>query len=434
MAIEALDLHNLRNDTTHIGPGPRELTELRSTISHILLKELTVVEYLADLAHNACEMPLAEVAYIRMLEIYRSCPFSDVSHIRSLLDKMGSFYSELGESNRAKRCWSDILKLRDPPDQIHGIERNAWDSLAKSLPQTFGIISDVLRSKLTGVLPSMNLGTPVSADQTTGNTIYDSGPLGNSSHIGPSSDRTGSNCIHNAVASAANIVETIQRLPYLDLETRDDFKRTPLLLAAFLKQEDAGHALLMRIASCSTALPSSHLNVKDRQGQTVLCLAILSRCSTTFIRALIEKGAEINPMYTTKESYTPLQAACLTGNLDVASLLLDCGADINHRYPDSQHPTELAQINGHTEILRLIREKAKPSLQSSPPFFSQQHSQGGNDIISTVASNLSSPVGAMNSDALLPNAHSSTSPGPPSYLPADSDSDWNEYLNDDLTE
>src|SRR5277367_2983828 len=171
MAIEALDSHNLRNDTPHIGPDPRELTELRRTISQVLLKELTVVEYLADLAHNACEMDIADVGYMRMLEIYRGCPFSDVSHIRSLLDKMGSFYSKLGDSYRAKRCWSDILKLRDPPDQIHGIEIKAWDSLAKSLPQTLGIISDVLQSKLTDVLPSMNLGTPFSADRTMVNSV-----------------------------------------------------------------------------------------------------------------------------------------------------------------------------------------------------------------------------------------------------------------------
>jgi Ankyrin repeats (3 copies) len=428
IAIEALDSHALLNNTPNTGPNPPALAKLRSAISQSLLDQLAVVDFLADQARDTCEIDLAEVAYTRMLHIYQGHPFPDSSRICALLDKMASFYSDLGDPVRVHSCCRDIIKLRDSPDQIHGIERRAWDRLAECLPHQLEIVSNVFRSQVMDNLPSMDIGTPFQISEGMLNSVHNSGQAGVPSQAVPSVNRTGSYNMGNAVESAANLVETIQRLPNLELETRDQCKRTPLFLAAFLKQEDAGHSLLRRIASCSEEMSLSHLNVKDVLGQTVLGAAVSSGCSIIFIRALVESGAEVNPDLEAR-SHTPFQVACMRGNVEVASFLLERGADINRNYPDSPHPIELARTKGHTQILQLIHKKTKPSLQQNPSYFSEPQDQNGDDIVSTVVGNPSPSSSTRNSGISMFSAQNTTSPTLSPYIPGHSYFD--EYLNND---
>jgi ankyrin repeat protein len=51
-----------------------------------------------------------------------------------------------------------------------------------------------------------------------------------------------------------------------------------------------------------------------------------------FVKALIEGGAEIDPDTLLKDPLTPLQAACITGNLEIVDPFLKRGADINRVY------------------------------------------------------------------------------------------------------
>ncbi len=429
MATEALNLHALQNNIPNTGLHPQDIAKLRKAIFQSLWNQLAVVDYLADEERDTGQLDLAEVAYSRMLQIYQGRPFHNSSQVISLLDKMASFYADLGDPIRASSCWSNITKLRDSPDQICGIAKRAWDSLADSLPQRLEIFN-VLQSQITDNLPLVDIGTPFQIDEQIFNSVHNSGPTGVPFQGVPSMARTSSYSVVDSLASVANLVETVQRLPTLDLEKRDQYKRTPLFLAAFLKQEDAGHFLLRRIESCSAETSHSHLNIKDYLGQTILGAAISSGCSITFIRSLVEKGAELNPDLEAR-SHTPFQAACMTGNFEVASFLLDRGANINHNYPGSLHPTEFARAKGDTRILQLIHKSIKLTPQLNSPYFSQPPGQSGNDIIPTDIGNLS-PSGARSSHMSMFNAQNTTSPSTSSYLAADSY--FNEYLNDDGVE
>jgi len=425
-------MHALQNNIPNTGSDAhaRDRTAAQSAISQDLLSKLNVVEILGDRADAAGEKDLAELAYTRLLDIYRRHPYPVGSLIRSLLIKMAVFYWESDQPLRAEMCWWDVFDLRDPPDQAHGIEREVWESLAKSLSETSGVICEVLRAKLTGFFPSLNLETPFPPVHRMVRGNHGLSTTDSLFRINPSSNITSSsNTLNASPGNVGNIEKTIQELPDMALDTRDIFFRTPLFLAAFLKHEVAGHALVKRIATCSSKPPHIHINARDFSGQTVLGIAILSRCSFKFVKALIDNGAEVNPGLT-EGPYTPLQAACITGDLEITNILLDSGADINHVYEDNPTPAALAQDYGHFNILQLIAEKTQSSLQSSPPFSNQSHSEVGNNIIASVSSNIPSITGAIiNNTQLTGNRIPS-----PSELFS---SDWNEYLdvpdgNDDM--
>jgi hypothetical protein len=371
--IEALEKHVMNH-----GPDCYKLAELQHATSQNLLKRLSVVEALADRVDTAGETDLAEITYIRVLSIYRGQPLPVRSFICPLLMKMASFYWRTDQPLRAEKCWWDIFELRDPPGQAQSIENEVWQSLGVSLAQTSGIIRDALRLRYPDLFPTLNLETPFPPIHRMIRSEYTSAaPHGLYRRDFPSNNAVSSSSHATPTSDEGYILEIIQQIPDIDLATRDVLSRTPLFLAALLKQEDAGHALMMLIAALPSGLQHQHMNARDLSGQTILGIAILSSCSRDFIKTLIDNGADIEPDTLMKEPLTPLQAACMTGNLDIVALLLDYGADVNRVYPGHATPTQLSQVVGNDKIMQLINEKTQSLYSSNAPISTRHRSLGG---------------------------------------------------------
>jgi hypothetical protein len=236
---------------------------------------------------------------------------------------MATFYWTTDQPLRAEKCWWDIFRLRDPTDRAHCIEEEVWHKLATPLSQTSGIISDTFQSRHSDLFLPLNLKTPFPPVHAMIKSEYASSAAHKNSGSETSSDITVSPNIHSAITGGAgNLSEIVQKIPDTDLATRDILGRTPLFMAAFLKQDDAGHALMTRIEQLPPVTKSQYMNSRDVTCQTILGVATQSGCSVGSLEALIKHGAEIDPDILAKDPLTPLQAACLTGSLEAVDLFL----------------------------------------------------------------------------------------------------------------
>lgn len=349
---------------------------MRHATAQRLLSKLNVVEALADRADAAGDTDLTDIAYTRILDIYRGYPFPVGSLTRPLLKKMAMFYLRTDQPLRAEKCWASIFEIRDFPGQAPSTEREVWQRLSESLSKTSEIISDVIQSRYAEPSSSLNIETPFPPLHRIINLLRP-GFLANIINI------------HCSVTDGeGSLGEIIQGIPDKDIATRDLLLRSPLWLAAFLKQEDLGYVLLKRIAGSSPAQQHQHMNARDVSGQTVLGIAILSDCSLKFVEALIDHGAEIDPDSLLKEPLTPLQAACMTGSQEIVDLLLERGANINRVFLNNPTPAELARVVGHDRIAQAIDQKS----QSSFPLDESQHTQHSFTEESDINFRLSSPT------------------------------------------
>ena len=418
--IEALEKRVMNH-----GPGCLKLAELLHTTTQNLLSRLSVVEALADRVDMTSETDLTEIAYIRVLNIYRGLPLPVRSFISPLLMKMASFYWRTDQPLRAEKCWWDIFELRDHSGQAQSIEKEVWQSLGISLAQTSGMVRDALRLRYPDLFPTLNLETPFPPIHRIIRSEYTSrAPHGLCRRDFPSNNAISSSS-HAASASEGYVLEIIQQIPDINLATRDVLSRTPLFLAALLKQEDAGHALVMLIAALPSGLQHQHMNARDVSGQTILGIAILSGCSRDFIKILIDNGADIEPDALMKEPLTPLQAACMTGNPDIVALLLDYGADVNRVYPGHATPAQLSQAGGNEKIMQLINKKTQSPYPSSATLSTRQQSLGDN-IHQDVYGYSPTPT-----DENTIISHQNAADNPPSGLPPNTPINLNEYLDDD---
>jgi ankyrin repeat protein len=413
-------------DVLNRGPEFYKLAELRHATVQNLLSMLNEVEALGDRADATGETDLAEIAYTRVLEIHNGQPSPVASFVRPLLMKMASFYWKTDQPHRAEKCWWEIFKLRDPKCKAHSIEKEVWQRLAMSLSQTSRTISKTLQSRYSDVFPPLNLETPFPPIHTIIKSEYASNALHESAHGDSFIDASSPPNIHRAItAGAGNVTEIINGASDIELATRDILSRSLLYLAAFHKQEHAGHALMARIATLSQMVQHQHMNARDLSGQTILGIAILSGCSVEFIKALIEHGSEIDPDNLLEDPLTPLQAACMTGNPEIVDIFLRHGADINRVYPGNPLPAQLAQIVGNDRIIKLIAEKTQSPYSSLAALSTQQYSLGDGNVTRTVDGNSPSPLDATMSNTLQDYDHNS-SPALLSYLATES----NEYPDD----
>jgi hypothetical protein len=350
----------LSTNVLNIGAAFYKLAALRHATSQRLLSKLNVVEALADRADGAGDTDLTDVAYTRMLDIYRGYPFPVGSLTRPLLKKMAMFYWRTDQPLRAEKCWAGIFDVGDFPAQAQSIDRDAWQRLTGSLSKTSEIISETIQSRDLERFPPLNIETPFPLLHRIIKSECTSSSSCDLPRLDFLSDVISIHC--SPTNGEESLWEIMQGIPDTDLATRDLLLRSPLWLAAFLKREGLGHALLNRIAGSPQAQQCQYMNARDVSGQTVLGIAILSDCSLKFVKALIDRGAEIDPDTLLKEPLTPLQAACMTGSLEIVDLLLERGADINRVFPGNPTPAQLAQVVGHDRIAQIIDEKCQSSL------------------------------------------------------------------------
>jgi ankyrin repeat protein len=358
-ATEGLEKLFLPTSPLEIPPQIRKLTELRHATAQGLLSGLREAEDLGDRADAAGETFVAEIVYTRVLEIYRK-QNPIVPSIRRLCAKMVKLYQRTDQPFRAEKYLPDPFELPHPAVKTQVSKEDIWKNFCISLSKTSGIISHALRYQYTDFDSRMNLETPFPPLHRilVGDHMSNESPESFCSDA--SSDISTSTSIQNAVTGGAkNVAEIIQTISDTDLSTRDILLRTPLFFAAVLKREDAGRALLSRIAALDSVYRSAHMNVRDISGQTVLGVAILSGCSLEFVRALIESGANPKPDQLMENVLTPLQAAHSAGRAEIVDLLLEHGANANQY--DSE-PPQLAHSFGNQTIMQLQSEDSQSSL------------------------------------------------------------------------
>jgi ankyrin repeat protein len=105
-----------------------------------------------------------------------------------------------------------------------------------------------------------------------------------------------------------------------------------------------------------------NLLIKNRYGETSIMLAALQG-HLDCVKTLAKAGAAINPG---GEGWTPLSYAAFAGQADIAAYLIEQGALVNERAPNSMTPLMLAARNGHIKLLQLLLDNhADPTLTTT---------------------------------------------------------------------
>lgn len=108
------------------------------------------------------------------------------------------------------------------------------------------------------------------------------------------------------------------------------------------------------------ALLNKGVDVNERRlgGVTPLYEAVYYKCcaSLDILRLLLDKGADPNLGFDDGKGPKPIHAAVNTGNPNVVKLLVDRGADITVRNQFGKTPLKMAEEEGQTVIVRILRE------------------------------------------------------------------------------
>jgi len=120
-------------------------------------------------------------------------------------------------------------------------------------------------------------------------------------------------------------------------------------------ENKAGQAPLNRTINADIArLLLSHdaqVNKADSCGNTVLNRVIRFR-DAELIQLLLDAGAELNP----RHAMPPLHTACMQGNLPMAKLLLNKGADPQLKCPRGRTALDYAKSYHHQALIKLLQE------------------------------------------------------------------------------
>jgi hypothetical protein len=333
--------------------GDMYCTTLRSTKDandSELLSMLSLAKPLAHRVETAGDMDVAEIAYTRMLSIYRAMDVVDHYNVRGLLRRLANMSWKRGDDQRAEDFMWEALLQRNVPLQADKGDLELLKELARSLSRTSKELSKVIQSTVVGPQPQ-DFISPLPPLQRMMESDYATNVAGNLLSSGPFLDPN--RPLESPIVGGVEaVIELVEEFPSSDLEARDLTGRTPLYLASFLRREGLGIALI----HCGGKIPDllyRFVNARDHTGQTVLSTCIISNCSLPFIKILIEKGAEVNPD-TVSPAWTPLQAASWVGSLEIVDFLLNRGARPEKISPNSQTAMEIAQERGHDDIVRRL--------------------------------------------------------------------------------
>lgn len=162
-------------------------------------------------------------------------------------------------------------------------------------------------------------------------------------------DQIGTTPLHLALVGDAVDVKDILRVvkllvnkPLTNVEARDRFGRTPLLVAAREGNEAVVKLLLKRGADKAA---------KNNAGKTPLHLAA-EEGQTAVAWRLIRCGADVEAQ--DREGRTPLSLASWRGQEAVASLLIRHGATVEARDQRKRTPLHWAAVGGHKAVVWLL--------------------------------------------------------------------------------
>jgi ankyrin repeat protein len=85
-------------------------------------------------------------------------------------------------------------------------------------------------------------------------------------------------------------------------------------------------------------------------------ISAAERGQTGVVRALLDRGADVNSVVNGRYPWTPLMHAAFRGHTETARLLLDRGADVDHPDLDSFTAVTIAAGEGYWDIVRLLAE------------------------------------------------------------------------------
>ena len=180
-----------------------------------------------------------------------------------------------------------------------------------------------------------------------------------------------------------------------DINTKDSYNRTPLLLSLGFGYSDMAKLLIAKGAD---------VNTKDNWETTPLLSAALDN-NKDMENLLMAKGAKVdiitasamgdiervkgflnrNPSMNnaTQNVFTPFHAAAFSGQTEMMKFLLEKGADVNAGYPEKQTPLYWAAYKGQLDAAELLIAKGaiinSESSNSPAPLFGA--AWGGNKAI-----------------------------------------------------
>lgn len=129
------------------------------------------------------------------------------------------------------------------------------------------------------------------------------------------------------------------------------------LLAAALQ----GDVIAMRTALGAGASPNARQPV-TKNGWTALSCAVLSGKEEA-VQVLLAAGAEVNAFCL--DGTTPLHKACLWGHIRIAVLLLEQGADHSLQDQEGWTAPQLANAQANQELLQILAAASAPPTSSS---------------------------------------------------------------------
>lgn len=121
---------------------------------------------------------------------------------------------------------------------------------------------------------------------------------------------------------------------------------TALALAAYLGEKDAVEFLIEKGADLNAL-------AKNETGFTPLTGAV-SQNHTQIARLLMDHGADVNHKY--EGGFTPIMHAAHAGNVELVTLLIDHGADPNAKNGEGKTALSFAQEKNREKVVDLLRK------------------------------------------------------------------------------